>query len=109
MGTFPYSEAVVRWRLVGVMLPGDRPGIVTDFVTSTSSAGSATQPFSVKSAQRRTTSLVEGLEPSPRRKRYLLSGPGADERSQSSQRVTKPLMNCRASGRVIVFTGASPL
>lgn len=55
------------------------------------------------------TSLVKGLEPSPRRKRYLLSGPGTDERSQSSQRVTKPLMSCRASGRVIVFAGASPL
>ena len=31
-GTFTYSEAVVRLVSADVMLPGDRPGIVTDFV-----------------------------------------------------------------------------
>jgi hypothetical protein len=30
-----YSEAVVRWGLLDIMLTGDRPGIVTDFITNT--------------------------------------------------------------------------
>jgi hypothetical protein len=34
-GTFSYSEAVVRLGLLDVIFTGDRPGIVTDFVTST--------------------------------------------------------------------------
>jgi hypothetical protein len=34
-GTFSYSEADVRLGLLEVIFTGDRPGIVTDFVTST--------------------------------------------------------------------------
>ena len=34
-GTFSYSEAVARLGLLDVIFTGDRPGIVTDFVTST--------------------------------------------------------------------------
>jgi guanyl-specific ribonuclease Sa len=34
-GTFTYSKAAVRLGLLDIILPGDRPGIVTDFATST--------------------------------------------------------------------------
>jgi hypothetical protein len=42
-GTFIYSEAAVRWGLLDAILPGDRPGIVTDFV-STGPGRVGTQP-----------------------------------------------------------------
>src|SRR5215216_5000915 len=37
-GTFTYSVAVVRLGVLDGMLPGDRPGIVTDFVRAHRSA-----------------------------------------------------------------------
>jgi hypothetical protein len=49
MAPFPTPRPVsARLGLLDVMLTGDRPGIVTDFVTSTCPAGSATPPSSVK-------------------------------------------------------------
>jgi hypothetical protein len=43
-GTFTYSEAAVRWGLLDAILPGDRPGIVTDFVRAQILPGFATRP-----------------------------------------------------------------
>jgi hypothetical protein len=55
-GTFAYSEAVVRLGLLDVILTGDLPGIVTDFVRAHRSCpGLRPSLPSVKSAQRRTT------------------------------------------------------
>src|SRR4029450_3254082 len=43
-GTFTYSAAVVRLGVLKVILPGDRPGIVTDFAARHVLAGFAIQP-----------------------------------------------------------------
>jgi hypothetical protein len=42
--TFTYSEAIVCWGLLDVILPGDRPGIVTDFVRAQILPGFVTRP-----------------------------------------------------------------
>jgi hypothetical protein len=55
-GTFSCSEADVRLGLLEVIFAGDRPGIVTDFVTSTCPARVWEHTLSgVKTTQRRTT------------------------------------------------------
>jgi hypothetical protein len=55
-GTFSYSEADVRLGLLEVIFARDRPGIVTDFVTSTCPARVWEHTLSsVKTTQRRTT------------------------------------------------------
>ena len=43
-GAFTYSADVVRLGLVKVILTGDRPGIVTDFVARHVLTGFVTQP-----------------------------------------------------------------
>jgi hypothetical protein len=47
MGTFSRSEAVVCLGLLDGSLPEDRPGIVTDFVTSTCPARVENTPSQV--------------------------------------------------------------
>jgi hypothetical protein len=43
-GTFTHSEAAVSAGLLDAILPGDRPGIVTDFVRAQILPGFATRP-----------------------------------------------------------------
>jgi hypothetical protein len=50
-GTFTYSEADVRLGLLDIILTGDRPRIVTDFVVIGDAAGEK------KSVARRSTGL----------------------------------------------------
>jgi hypothetical protein len=70
-GALSYPAVVVRLGLLDVLLTGDRPGIVTDFVPDTCLPGLAT-------ASRVSSQLSDGpLEPVTRRKASMgLTSPG---------------------------------